>query len=198
LSQEQHNELEKGYRNGKSHAFRRRCQMVLLKSENRSSLEVARIMSCCEVVVNSWQKRFEAEGIDGLVTRPGRGRPPILSQQNPEHIRKVREQIKQHPNSVKTVVAHLEQDLDLVMHPETLKRFLKKGYRFCRARTWLKSRQVAAEGRWLRKAGGCGRQVAAERVVKEALLNILWKFYRCGSIAVDRWICILAMKVRFR
>lgn len=126
LSHEQRRELEKGYRNGKSHTFRQRCQMILLKSENRSSLEVAGIMGCCEVVVNSWQKRFESEGIEGLVTRPGRGRPPLLSQQNPEHLRKVREEIKQHPNSVKTVVARLEEDMDLALHPETLKRFLKK------------------------------------------------------------------------
>lgn len=126
LSEGQRSELENGYRNGKSHAFRRRCQMILLKSENRSSREVAGIMDCCEVVVNTWQKRFETEGIAGLVTRPGRGRPPILSQQNPEHLRRVREEIKQHPNSVKTVVARLEEDLDLMMHPETLKRFLKK------------------------------------------------------------------------
>jgi len=126
LSDEQRSELEKGYRAGKSHAFRQRCQMILLKSENRSSLQVAAIMGCCEVVVNSWQKRFETEGIEGLATRPGRGRPPLLSQQNAEHLRKVRQEIKQHPNSVKTVVARLEEDLDLAMHPETLKRFLKK------------------------------------------------------------------------
>lgn len=126
LSDEQRAELERGYRSGKSHAFRQRCQMILLKSEDRTSLEVAGIMGCCEMVVNTWQQRFEKEGIEGLKTRPGRGRPPILSQQNPEHLRKVREEIKQHPNSVKTVVARLEEDLELVMHPETLKRFLKK------------------------------------------------------------------------
>ncbi len=126
LIEAQQDELENGYRNGKSHAFRQRCQMVLLKSENRSSREVAGIMGCCEVVVNTWQRRFETEGIEGLKTRPGRGRPSILSQQNPEHLRKVREEIKPHPNSVKTVVARLEEDLDLAMHPETLKRFLKK------------------------------------------------------------------------
>ena len=96
------------------------------RSSNRSSLEVAGIIGCCEVAVNTWQKRFETEGIGGLVTRPGRGRPPILSQQNPEHLRKVRAELKQHPNSVKSVVARLEEDLDLAMHPETLKRFLKK------------------------------------------------------------------------
>ena len=31
-----------------------------------------------------------------------------------------------HPQSVKTVIAKLEQELDLQMHPDTLKRFLKR------------------------------------------------------------------------
>lgn len=126
LDNEQRAELEKGYKNGKSHAFRMRCQMVLLKSEKRTSEEVADFLGCCEVVVNNWLARYQAEGLEGLKTRPGRGRPPILSQQNAEHLEKVKAEIKKHPNSVKTVVAKLEEDLDLLMHPETLKRFLKK------------------------------------------------------------------------
>jgi transposase len=126
LTDEQRAELETGYRNSKSHTFRRRCQLVLLKSEKRTSVEVAEVFGCCEMVVNNWLKRYLKEGIEGLKTRKGRGRPPILSQQNPEHLQKVKAEIEQHPNSVKTVVAKLEEDLDLAMHPETLKRFLKK------------------------------------------------------------------------
>lgn len=126
LSQEQRAELEKGYRKGKNHTFRERCQMILLKAENRTSLEVAEILGCCEVVVNNWLKRFEAEGIKGLKTRAGRGRPPILSQQNPAHLKKVAGAIEEHPNSVKTAIAKLEADLGLNLSPDTLKRFLKK------------------------------------------------------------------------
>jgi transposase len=126
LTAEQRAELEKGYRTGKSHCFRTRCQMVLLKSEKRTSLEVAAVLGCCEMVVNNWLARYETEGIAGLATRAGRGRPSTLSQQNPSHLQKVEAEIKKHPNSVKTVVAALEADLNLQMHPETLKRFLKK------------------------------------------------------------------------
>ena len=126
LTAEQRAELEKGYRTGKSHCFRVRCQIVLLKSEKRTSNEIAEILGCCEMVVNNWSARYQQEGIKGLATRAGRGRPPILSQQNPEHLKKVAAEIKKHPNSVKTVVAVLEEDLDLAMHPETLKRYLKK------------------------------------------------------------------------
>ena len=126
LTAEQRVELEKGYRAGKSHCFRLRCQMILLKSEKRTSVEVAEVLGCCEMVVNNWLVRYQAAGMAGLATRAGRGRPPILSQQNPDHLKKVAAEIKKHPNSVKTVVAVLEADLDLTMHPETLKRFLKK------------------------------------------------------------------------
>jgi len=126
LTAEQRTELEKGYRTGKSHCFRVRCQMILLKSERRTSVKVAEVSGCCEMVVNNWLARYETEGIEGLATRAGRGRPPILSQQNPVHRQKVEAEIKKHPNSVKAVVAALEEDLDLMMHPETLKRYLKK------------------------------------------------------------------------
>ena len=126
LTDEERAGLEKGYRNGKSHSFRQRCQTILLKSEKRTSLEVAQVMGCCEMVVNNWMKRYLEEGIKGLETRAGRGRPPILSQQNAAHLQKVKAEIEKHPNSVKTVVALLEEDLDLTMHPETLKRLSRK------------------------------------------------------------------------
>jgi len=144
LSAEQRAELEKGYRKGKSHTFRLRCQMILLKAENRTSLEVAEFLGCCEVVVNNWIKRFEVEGIKGLATRAGRGRPPILSQQNPEHLKKVKDEIKKHPNSVKTVVGILEDEFELQMHPETLKRFLKKMVTDSVARE-----RGSSQGRWV-------------------------------------------------
>lgn len=78
LSGEQRAILEQGHREGKSHALRTRCQLVLLKSERRTSAEVADILGCREVVVNTWLKRFEAEGIEGLKTRPGQAASPFL------------------------------------------------------------------------------------------------------------------------
>ena len=130
LSIEQRAALEKGYRKGTSHAFRLRCQMVLLKSEKRSSLAVADVLDCCEIVVNNWLRRYEKEGLDGLQTRKGRGRKPKLSTQNPVHLQTVKAEIASHPQSVKTVVAKLGEELDLAMHPDTLKRFLKKWLSF--------------------------------------------------------------------
>jgi transposase len=145
LSLEQRAALEKGYRKGISHAFRTRCQMVLLKSERRSSVEVADILGCCEIVVNNWLRRYEGEGIEGLKTRPGRGRKPKLSIQNPKHLQTVKTEIARHPQSVKTVIAKLDEKLDIQMHPDTLKRFLKK-----LATVSAASARVSNQGRWQR------------------------------------------------
>lgn len=145
LSAEQRAALEKGYRKGTSHAFRTRCQMVLLKSERRSSVEVADVLGCCEIVVNNWLRRYEEEGIEGLKTRPGRGRKPKLSTQNPLHLQTVKAEIAKHPQSVKTVIARLDEELDLAMHPDTLKRFLKK-----LATASVASAPASSHGKWHR------------------------------------------------
>ncbi len=120
--------------------------MILLKSEKRTSVEIAEVLGCCEMVVNNWLARYEKEGLTGLATRAGRGRPPILSQQNPLHLQKVEAEIKKHPNSVKTVVAILEEDLDLPMHLETFKRFLKKTSIVSVVRE-----RGSNQGRWVKK-----------------------------------------------
>ncbi len=51
--------LEQGYRNGASHTFRMRCQIILLKSESRPSAEVGGIVGCCEMTVNNWLSRYQ-------------------------------------------------------------------------------------------------------------------------------------------
>jgi len=44
LTDEQREKLENGYRNGNSHGFRARSQMVLLKSEKRTSVAMTEIL----------------------------------------------------------------------------------------------------------------------------------------------------------
>jgi transposase len=47
-----------------------RCQMILLKSEHRTSWQVAQVLGGCAVVVDNWVKRYEAGGIKDLQARP--------------------------------------------------------------------------------------------------------------------------------
>ena len=84
--------LETGFRQGDSHCFRMRCRAVLLKSTGLSSKAIGFQTEMSHVSVNSWIKRFLSEGIDGLQTRPGRGRKPIMDCTDEEVVRKAIEQ----------------------------------------------------------------------------------------------------------
>ena len=63
LSSEERQALEEGYRTGTSHAFRKRCQSVLLKSQGRTSKDVSRIIGMNHISVNNWLDRHQAEVI---------------------------------------------------------------------------------------------------------------------------------------
>ncbi len=123
LTPAQRVELEKGYRNGASHAFRMRCQIILLKSETRSSLEVGGIVGCCEMTVNNWLTRYQQEGIAGLQTKPGRGRKAILNAET--DLEQVREAVRGNRQRIRLAKSDLEEELGKSFSDRTLVRFLK-------------------------------------------------------------------------
>lgn len=123
LSKAERVALETGYREGKSHAFRQRCQMMLLKSEKRRSKEVAEILGCHEVSVNSWLKRYEGEGIEGLKTKPGRGRKPILDAE--EDLMAVKKAVSANRQRLSVAKAELESELNKNFSTRTLERYIK-------------------------------------------------------------------------
>jgi len=116
-------ELEAGYRRDTSHTFRQRCQMVLLKAQGRKSKEIAAMFGCGEKSVNDWLHRYRSEGINGLRTKAGRGRPAILSAESDAAT--VREAVRQHRRRISQAKAALEADLGKEFSQRTLVRFLK-------------------------------------------------------------------------
>ncbi len=123
LTRAQRNELEKSYRAGSSHAFRIRCQMILLKSELRTAAEIADLLGCCEVVVNNWLKRYESEGIEGLSTRPGRGRKPVLDAE--QDLPRVKAAVAANRQRLSLAKAELEAELGKNFSTKTLERYIK-------------------------------------------------------------------------
>ena len=123
LSGAQRTALERGYRTGSSHAFRLRCQMILLKSERRTAAEIADLLGCCEVVVNNWLKRYESEGIEGLRTRPGRGRKPVLDAE--KDLPRVKAAVAANRQRVSLAKAELEAELGKTFSTKTLARYIK-------------------------------------------------------------------------
>ena len=123
LSAAQREELENGYRNGQTHSFRQRCQMILLKSDGRTSVEVVGILGSCEMTINNWLKRYEAEGIEGLRTKPGRGRKAILQAEDLEQVKRA---VKQSRQKISVARAELKESLGKEFSHSSLKRYLKK------------------------------------------------------------------------
>jgi len=115
--------LELAFRNGTSHALRQRCQLVLLKSEGRSSKEVAGIVKLHYVSVNAWLTRYEQAGIDGLFTKPGRGRKPVLDKQTDATL--VRKIVQNERQRLSQAKAQVEAQTGRTMSLKTLQRFLK-------------------------------------------------------------------------
>lgn len=124
LDEKQKVELEKGYREAKSHALRQRCHLILLKSKGQTSSEVAAVLGCCELAVNNWVKRFAEQGVEGLKTRPGRGGKPILKAET--DLGRVREAVSRNRQRLSLVRAELESELGKQFSDKTLTRFVKK------------------------------------------------------------------------
>ena len=135
--------LQDGHKSGSQFQFRNRCFCLILSGQGKTVRELAGFFEVSRITIYAWFDAWEAGGITGLMNRPGQGRKPILSLQNPEHIKQVKNAIAKNPQSVKSVVAELEPKLQVKMHVETLKRFLKNLVSASAASAPLLSR-----GRW--------------------------------------------------
>lgn len=83
-----------------------RCRAVLLKSSGLTSKRVGEQTEMSHISVNSWVKRFEAEGIKGLETRPGRVRKPIMDCSDEEVVRAAIENDRQSVKKAKEAWQH--------------------------------------------------------------------------------------------
>ena len=116
--------LEKGYQEGKNHAFRKRCQVILLKSEGRDSKSVGSIVKMCAMSVNTWVKRYKEEGIEGLKTKEGRGRKALINKEQDQA--PILEAVKANRQRVDMAKAEWEaQNADKKVSRDTFRRFLK-------------------------------------------------------------------------
>ena len=115
-------ELENMYKNGKKQ-ISKRCHMILLKSENRSSAEIAKILMTNLQSVNNWLERYEKEGLKGLETKKGQGRKAILNKEEDEKI--VRKMIERERQRLSQIKEEIEKETGKEFSMKTLKRFLK-------------------------------------------------------------------------
>ncbi len=123
LTAEQREALDQGLRTGKTPAFGKRCQLVLLKEQGRTSVEVGSIVDICEMSVNNWLSRYKDEGIERLLTKPGRGRKAKLDAA--KDAQPVLTAVKANRQRLLTAKAEFEGQGGTKVSRDTLRRFLK-------------------------------------------------------------------------
>ena len=121
LTDSEKHDLEIAYQTGKSHCYRTRCKAILLKSQGKSASEIASFLDVSIPSVFNWIKRYGDEGINGLKTRTGRGRKPIIDSSDEEIIRKAIEEDRQ---SVSKAREAWQNATGKKASDATLKRFL--------------------------------------------------------------------------
>ncbi len=123
LSESAKLELEQGAKTGSTSCFRTRCEVILLKAIGLDSEQVAKFTTMTYVSVNSWTKRYKEEGIEGLKTKPGRGRKVLLSVEADKEA--ILQAVKANRQRIQTAKAEWEQGSTKRVSLSTFKTFLK-------------------------------------------------------------------------
>lgn len=126
LDEDSRRALEVGHHSGKQASFRKRCQIVLLSDKGYSIDQIADIQGCVRQTVTTWFDRFEDQGINGLQTAKGRGRPAIIRHDNKDHIDAIEEIVEKHPQKLSEALEKIKEVTGKKMSKRTLGRLLKK------------------------------------------------------------------------
>ena len=114
--------LQEGRKNGKTEQFQERCHCLLLSSDGYEVKELAGIFRVSEITIYGWLGRWEQSGIVGLRDKAGRGRKPILTDEDLPPVKAV---VQANAQALKLAREKLKQELGREFSAKTLKRFLK-------------------------------------------------------------------------
>jgi transposase len=117
--------LRKEQRYGKHFLFRDRCQCLILSHQGHTIPQLTKLFQVHRVTIYAWFDLWESGGLKALHKKPGQGRRPKLSPANPQHVERAKAAVENERQNLKSVVAKLSEELNMQMHPATLKRFLK-------------------------------------------------------------------------
>ena len=119
--------FEAGLQNHPKAEFRKHCQMLLFSSKGKKAKEIALLLdSSYQSVINCFNN-WQQKGLVGLMRSSGQGRKAMLSQVDEGQLKTI---ISEHRQSALKATAQLEKELQIKLHPETLRRFLKAPLHF--------------------------------------------------------------------
>ena len=119
-------DLKKVYHtHAKSHV-RQRAHCLLLSDRGHTVPKLSDIFFTRTHTVRGWFDRWEAEGIQGLEIRPGRGLKPSIKEEDTVLVASIREEVSLNPRNLSQVVEKLNQKWGSTLTVKQLKNFLKK------------------------------------------------------------------------
>ena len=122
-----------------SRRVRMRAHSILLSARGSSIEEIASIYQVYRDTVSSWIDKWEASGVDGLRDKPRSGSPSKLNTQEQEMLKDL---IKTHPGSPRTVLAKLAETTGKTFSRPSLRRVAKAWrLRWKRVRKSVKSKR---------------------------------------------------------
>jgi len=134
--------LQRMYRETHCPRTRIRIQMVLLSNQGRSATEISKITQQSDDTIRRWLRRFEEEGLKGLIERPHPGRSeqitPAVEQFLGECIqRSPREfRIRRPTWTTAHLAGVLKRKLRVIVTDECVRQHLLKLDFVCRRPTW--------------------------------------------------------------
>lgn len=114
--------LDRLYRQSRHHQVRQRAHCLILTTQSLTIAQLTEIFGVTHKTLYNWFKAWEQRGMVGLYDRPGRGRKPALTLVQKEQIRSW---AGQHPKQLKLIVQKVQEQWDITVSKDTIKRVLK-------------------------------------------------------------------------
>lgn len=123
ITEGQRKNLSKIYSSHSNSRCRQRAQAILLSDQGYNLARIHEILNVNQYTVSLWIKRFESNGINGLVDLPRSGRPTIYERHEVEIFKKL---LDKEPRQIKQAQIKLQELTGKSSCTVTLKRAIKK------------------------------------------------------------------------
>ncbi|OQW93979.1 MAG: hypothetical protein BWK79_08280 [Beggiatoa sp. IS2] len=124
VTEEQREEIEKQRKKKElSKRSERRLEAIVLSSEGYSLDEISEIYKVDRDTVSKWIDRWEQKGIEGIKDQPKQNRPPKLTEEEREKLRKI---LEKNPGSAKEVAIELKKETGKEVSVWTIRRWARK------------------------------------------------------------------------
>lgn len=126
LTAEENRDLADGYKNGKKHHFRIRCQGILMSNSNLSVAQIANRLKKDKDTIYTWLKNYETFGIQGLQNKSGQGVKAPLDNITKQEVEILENAVVNEPQNLNKVCIELSNKFGFKLTKWMLIRYLKK------------------------------------------------------------------------